>query len=165
MANKNVEGAISPLVIDSEKYQCSHCNGVEFMISKTLDNFNDVSHATVEAALLLTNAGGKDIQALVGLCAQCGHEQVLWWVIFDVVAIIAVAATTMTDLVQATTANLMAGLYGVPMTGTDVEKYFIVDSNTAADPTVITWTIAPNADATGVWMITNRLPVGYTAAS
>ena len=164
MSNKNVEGAISPLVIDSEKYQCSHCNGVEFMVSKTLDNFNDVALATREAALLLTNAGGKDIQALVGLCAQCGHEQVLWWIILDVGANTG-AATTMTDLVQATTANLMAGLYMIPMVGSDVEKYFIIASNTAADPTVITTTVAPNDDSDGLWMITNRLPVGYTVAT
>lgn len=164
MANKNVEGAVSPLVIDSEKYQCSHCNGVEFMISKTLDNFNDVKLATREAALLLTNAGGKDIQSLVGLCAQCGHEQVLWWIINDVGTTNA-GAVTMTDLVQATTADLMVGLYMIPMVGSDVEKYFIIATNTAADPTVITPTVAPNNDSDGLWMITNRLPVGYTAAS
>jgi hypothetical protein len=160
----NPEGPVSPLVTDSAKYQCSRCNGSKFYISKTLDNFNDVAGATTEAALLLTNAGGKDIQALVGLCVQCGAEQVLWWVIFDVGTTNA-GATTMTDLVQATTADLMAGLYGIPMVGTDVEKYFIVSTNTAADPTVITWTVAPNNDSDGLWMITNRLPVGYTVAS
>ena len=66
----------------------------------------------------------------------------------------------MTDLVQATTANLMAGLYMIPMVGTDVEKYFIIATITAADPTVIKPTIAPNIDYDGLLMITNRLPVG-----
>ena len=158
------EGPESTLVQDSAKVRCDYCGGVEFMISTTLDNFNDVSQATTEAALLITNAGGKDIQAEVTLCSQCGHEQVSWWVIFDVGANTG-AATTMTDLVQATTANLLAGMYMIPMVGTDVEKYFIVASNTAADPTVITTTVAPNDDSDGLWMITNRLPVGYTVAS
>ena len=160
----NIEGPVSALVPDSTKYQCSNCNGVKFSVSTTLDNFNDVAGATTETDLLLTNVGGKDIQAEVALCLQCGNEQVLWWVIFDVGANTG-AATTMTDLVQATTANLMAGLYMVPMVGSDVEKYFIIASNTAADPTVITTTIAPNDDSDGLWMITNRLPVGYTVAS
>lgn len=160
----NVEGPVSPLVADSTKYQCSNCNGSKFYISTTLDDFNDVAQATTEAALLLTNAGGKGIQAEVLLCVQCGHQQVSWWVIFDVGTTNA-GAVTMTDLVQATTANLMAGLYMIPMVGTDVEKYFIVATNTAADPTVITPTVAPNNDSDGLWMITNRLPVGYTVAS
>lgn len=160
----NIEGPISALVPDSTKYQCSNCNGVKFSISTTLDNFNDVVQATVEAAYFVTNAGGKDIQGEVALCLQCGNEQVLWWIIIDVGSTTG-AATTMTDMVTTEAADLLAGLYGIPMVGTDVEKYFIVLSNTEADPTVITWTVTPNTDADGMWMLTNRLPVGYTVAT
>ena len=71
----------------------------------------------------------------------------------------------MTNLVQVTTANLLAGIYGIPCAGTDVGKYFIGLSNTAADPTVITWTVTPNADSDGIWVIQNWIPVGFTAAS
>jgi hypothetical protein len=163
----NVEGPISGAghVIDSGKYQCTNCNGSKFYISKTIDDPNDITQDTTFADKLLTITGGVFL-GLVGMCAQCGHEQVIWWMCFDVAASNA-GALTMTNLDQSTTANLMAGLYMVYL-GSDANdqgKYFIVATNTAAAPTVITPTIAPHNDSDGVWMITNLLPVGYTAAT
>ena len=77
-------------------------------------------------------------------------------------------AFTMTDMVQATTADLAAGLYCIPLdaVGTDKGLVYIVDTNTAADPTVLTMTIA-SADDTeeGFMLVTNLLPVGWTLAS
>lgn len=161
-ASVNAEGPVSALVIDSAKFRCSNCNGSKMYISKTLDDPNDVAGDTVFAALLLTYTGNS-CQGLVCLCAQCGHEQVPFWYLTDVGTTGVGQETTMTDLIQSTTANLMAGLYGIPCVGTNVGSYYIVASNTAADPTVITWTAPkPNADSDGIWIITNILPVGLT---
>lgn len=161
----NVEGPISGKghVIDSGKFQCTHCNGSKFYISKTIDDPNDITQDTVFAALKLT-AAGTPFLGLVVMCAQCGVEQVPWWMVVDTGASNA-GTVTMTHLDQATIANLMAGLYMYPTVGTDIGKYFVVSTNTAAAPTVITPTVAPNNDCDGKWVITNLLPVGLTAAS
>lgn len=159
----NVEGPVSTLVIDSAKFQCSNCNGSKMYISKTIDDPNDVAQDTDFAALLLT-AAGTPFFGLVCMCAQCGHEQVPFWYICDVGAT-TTGVVTMTHLDQATTANLMVGLYMYPLAGSDIGKYFIVATNTKATPTLITPTVAPNDDSDGYWVITNLLPVGLTAAT
>ena len=156
------EGIQSALVIDTAKFSCSYCGGTRLMISKTIDDPNDVAGDTDFAALLLT-AAGTPFLGLVCLCDGCGHEQVPFWYITDVAASDG-TALTMTHLDQATTANLMVGLYCYPLAGTDIGKYFIVATNTAAAPTVITPSVAPNADCDGYWVITNLLPVGLTVA-
>jgi hypothetical protein len=150
-------------VLDGALVQCDFCDGTMFRVSTTIDDPNDITGDTTFAALLLTNAGFP-IFSIVGQCLDCGKEKVIAWYIMDVGANTG-AATTMTHLVQATTADLMAGLYMFPLVGTDIGKYFVIASNTAADPTVITTTIAPNDDSDGYWVITNLLPVGLTAAS
>lgn len=162
------EGIASALVKDTTKMVCSYCGGTSFMVSSTMDNPNDVAGDTEFAALLITNAGAQDIQGLVFLCSTCGHEQVHFWYLLDIVAGVAGAAFTMTNLVQATTANLLAGAYCIPLdaAGTDIGKYYIVSTNTAADPTVLTMTVASGDNSeTGMMLITNLLPVGLTAAS
>lgn len=159
----NVQGTESEHVVDSTKIVCSYCGSPELMLSSLMDDPNDITEDTEFAALLLTITGGT-IQGLVGLCPNCGHEQVPYWRLQDVGASNG-TTVTMTNLDQATTANLMAGLYMIPMVGTDVGKYFIVNTNTAAAPTVITPTVAPNADCDGIWIITNVLPFGLTVAS
>lgn len=159
---KNVEGPVSKHVPDSTKIVCPRCNSSNFQLSSTLDDPNDIVKDEVFKALLLTITGGS-IQGLVALC-HCGNEFVPLWYLLDVGTAAVGGVITMTNLDQATTADLMAGLYAIPMVGTDVGKYFIVASNTAAAPTVITMTVAPNADSDGIWMITNILPLGLTAA-
>jgi ribosomal protein S27E len=156
-------GVKSAHVTDATKIVCSNCGDTRFMLSSTIDDPNDITGDTEFAALLLTNAGFP-IFGLVALCENCGHEQCHYWHIMDVAASNG-GALTMTHLVQATTANLMAGLYCFPLAGTDIGKYFTIATNTAADPTVITPTVAPNNDCDGYWVITNLLPVGLTAAS
>jgi len=154
----NPEGPVSPLVADSTKFQCSNCNGSKFYISTTIDDPADVTQDTVFAALLLTYASGTSAQGVVCLCAQCGVQQVPFWAIYDVGASNG-TTFTMTNLVQATTANLLAGKY-IAYLGTDANdkgKYFTISTNTAADPTVITPTVAPHADTDGMFMITNRI--------
>ena len=164
----NAEGPESAHVVDSAKYKCPYCGGVKFMISETLDEADDITEDTVHAALLLTNAGAYDTLGLVALCCQCGHESVPWWIMLDIAAGVAGAAVTMTDMVQTTTANLAAGLYAIPLDndGTDIGKYFTVATNTAADPTVLTMTVASGDNSeVGFWLITNLAPTGWTAAS
>ena len=160
----NVEGPISPIVIDSVKFVCQNCNGVKFSVSTTMDDPADARDDADFTALLITYASGTSMQGIIGICLQCGHEQSLFWQIFDAGANTG-AATTMTNLVQATTANLLAGAYAMPMVGTDIGKYFTIASNTAADPTVITTSVAPNDDSDGIWVVQNWIPVGFTAAS
>ena len=160
---RNVEGPASLHVPDSTKIVCPRCNGVHFMLSSTLDNPNDITQDLDFAALLLSITGGS-IQGFVALCTECGNEFVPLWYLFDVGANTG-AATTMTNLDQATTADLMAGLYAIPFVGSDIGKYFIIATNTVATPTIITTTIAPNDDSDGLWMITNILPLGLTVAT
>lgn len=157
----NVQGTESSHVIDSTKIVCSYCGSPELMLSTLMDDPNDITEDTEFAALLITITGGH-FHGLVGLCPNCGHEQVPFWYCLDAGANTG-AATTMTNLDQATTADLLAGLYMIPMVGSDIGKYFIVASNTAATPTVITTTNAPNDDSDGIWMLTNILPLGLTA--
>jgi len=157
------EGPESTHVTDAYKIKCPYCGGVKMMLSNLMDDPNDITGDTDFAALLLTITGGS-FQGLVALCLQCGHEYVPYWRCQDVAASNG-TTLTMTNLDQATTANLMAGLYLIPCVGTDVGKYFIVDTNTAAAPTVITPTVAPNADCDGIWIITNILPLGLTEAT
>jgi hypothetical protein len=156
------EGANSTHVTDLTKIRCQYCGSTWWQTSSVIDDPNDITDDSTFAALLLTAAGGV-FTGLVGQC-HCGREQVLWWMICDVAASNG-TTLTMTNLDQATTANLMAGLYMYPLAGTDIGKYFIVSTNTAAAPTVITPTVAPNADCDGYWIVTNLLPVGYTAAA
>ena len=163
----NAEGAESDHVLDAAKYRCPFCGGVKFMISTTLDEADDIIEDTVHAALLLTNAGSYDTLGLVVLCDSCGHESVPWWLMFDIATGAAAAAVTMTDMVQATTTDLAKGLYALYLSsaGTDTGLYYEVTTNTAADPTVLTMTIATNNNETGFWCITNLAPTGWTAAS
>ena len=160
----NVQGIESDHVTDATKIVCSYCGSPELMLSSTMDDPNDITEDTDFAALLITFASGKSCQGLVGLCPNCGHEQVPFWYLLDV-ADSNGTTLTMTNLDQATTANLLAGIYMVCLVGTDVGKYFIVGTNTAAAPTVITTTVAPNADADGYFLITNVLPLGFTLAT
>lgn len=160
----NVQGTESEHVVDSTKIVCSYCGSPELMLSSLIDDPNDITEDTEFAALLLTITGGS-IQGLVGLCPNCGHEQVPYWRLQDVGTAAVGGVVTMTNLDQNTTADLMAGLYGIPCVGTDIGKYFTVATNTAAAPTAITFSVAPNADSDGIWIITNVLPLGLTAAS
>jgi len=111
----------STFVIDTNKIVCPYCNGTQMMLSNLMDDPNDITEDTVFAALLITITGGS-IQGLVALCKHCGHTHVPYWYLFDVGASDG-TAITMTNLDQATTANLLAGAYMVYL-GTDAnDKY------------------------------------------
>ena len=162
----NKEGAEhSTFVIDTNKIVCPYCNGTQMFLSNLMDDPNDITEDTVFADLLIT-AAGSPIMGTVALCKQCGHTHVPLWYLFDVGASDG-TKIVMTNLDQATTADLLTGKYLIYL-GTDANnkfEYFIVNTNTAAAPTHITPTVAPHADSDGVYMITNILPFGLTAAT
>ena len=161
----NAEGPVSTHVTDATKLQCPVCGGSKIYLSSLMDDGNDITTDTRFAALYVTITGGN-ICGLVGLCVQCGKEWVPMWYILDIATGAAAAAVTMTNL-DASVANGLTGAYAIYLdaAGTDTGLYYVVASNTAAPPTVITMTIATNNDEVGYWMITNILPLGLTAAS
>ena len=155
----------STFVIDTNKITCPYCNGTQMMLSNLMDDPNDITEDTDFAALLIT-AAGSPIMGLVALCKQCGHTHVPLWYLFDVGTSNG-TTLTMANLDQATTANLLAGCYMVYL-GADVNdqlQYFVIGTNTAAAPTVITTVVAPHLDSDGIYMITNILPFGLTPAA
>ena len=161
-------GAESVHVKDSTKIKCPRCQSCSVALSSLMDDPNDITEDEDFAALYVTNtAAGYGIQGFVGLCNSCGHEWVPLWYMFDIATGAATKAVTFTNIVTTSAANLLAGLYCVPLdaAGTDIGKYYIVESNTKADPAVISMTVATNDNETGMWMITNILPLGRTAAS
>lgn len=160
---KNVEGITSPQVPDSTKICCPRCNSTLLYLSSVLDDPNDIVRDLIFAAYDITFASGTSCQGLVALCHNCGNEFVPFWMIFDVATTDGAFVSTMTNL-DAGTANTLAGLYGWLLVGTDVEKYCVIASHTAAGPTVITWAAnKPAADTDGYIVISNFLPVGFTA--
>lgn len=156
---KNVEGAIGKILTDVLKNVCEHCNGVEFMLSLTFDDINDVDGDL--SSLGITCTGGV-ICGLVLMCAQCGHEQTRLAFILDVAASDG-TALTMTNL-DSSVANNLAGYFAICLAGTDVGKVFTITTNTAAAPTVITPSVAPNLDADGYFLIT-QFTTEHIAAS
>ena len=156
----NIEGQENEHVLDAAKLTCPYCGGPEVMLTSLMDDPNDITEETVFAAYDITITGGH-FHGLVGLCAQCGHEWVPLWYFFDVSATTG-ASLVMTNL-DAGTINTLAGIYAIPMTGTDVGDYFKIATHTAADPTTITLDAAASGDEDGIWMFTNILPLGLTA--
>jgi len=170
---RNVEGPASLHVPDSTKIVCPRCNGVHFMISSTLDDPIDITQDEAFAALMIL-AAGADFCGLVALCTECGNEFVPIWYIIDKGAA-AAGAITMEHLDSNrdpgsganAVADLLAGLYMIYLgdDANDQKEYFIIATNTAASPVVITPTVAPHVDSDGNYMITNILPVGMTPAA
>ena len=155
----NPEGGESIHVLDTNKLTCPNCNGVEIMLSDLMDDGNDITDDERFADLKITIGGGS-IQGFVGLCAQCGHEWVPIWYLFDVSATTTVSLV-MTNL-DASVANGLAGAFAIALCGTDIRKYVIIASNTLNPPTTITVAFAFNSDCDGLFMITNVEPIGLT---
>lgn len=157
------EGVQGALVTDAAKRTCYYCGGTEFMIKNAADDINDVD-ARCNAATAYITATGSVITGRVYICAQCGREDADLLFIIDTCAGIAAAAVTMTNL-DASVANGLAGYKLIPLGGTDVLKEFTISSNTAATPTVITVSVAPNADTNGELVLVTKIDTELTAAS
>lgn len=161
MANKNVAGPIGKILTDALKEVCEHCNGVEFMFSMTFDDINDVAGEL--KALGITCTGGI-ISGLVVMCARCGHEQTRLAFILDKIKVVAAAAITMEHL-DSSIINNLAGYFVIALGGTDAMKVFTVASNTVAAPTVITLTVAPNADTDEQYVLITQFTTEHTPAA
>jgi hypothetical protein len=157
------EGIASAVVTDLSKRVCQYCGGTRFMIKDDCDDINDSHHHSEASAYYITATGGV-ISGRIYLCDQCGQENVEIMMILDTCAGVAGAAITMTNL-DASTANGLAGCYVIPLGGTDARKKFTISSNTAAAPTVITLSVAPNADTNGEVCLVTSINTEYTAAS
>ena len=173
MTNTNIEGITTEHVPDSTKIACPRCNSTLLYLSSTMDDPIDITRDLVFAALMISATSGF-FHGLVALCHNCGNEFVPFWWIEDVGAS-AAGAITMTNIDSNrddgsganATADLLADLYLIYI-GDDVndtDEYFIVATNTAASPVVITPTVAPHADSDGKYILTNLLPVGRTPAA
>ena len=91
-----IEGIQSKLVKDVTKIGCWYCGGTSFMPSSLLDDGNDTPDTNF-SALSITITGGS-IQGLIGICSECGQENVIDWHINDIVTGAAAAAITMNNL-------------------------------------------------------------------
>lgn len=159
-----IEGIQSKLIKDTTKVGCWYCGGTSFIPSSLLDDGNDTADTNF-SALSVTISGGS-IQGLIGICSECGQENVIDWHIRDIATGCVGAAVTFTNL-DASVADGLTGYYAIyhDAAGTDTGLYYVIASNTEAAPTVVTMTIATNDDETGYWTIQKYLPLGLTAAS
>lgn len=170
---KYVEGITSPQVPDSTKIVCPRCNSTLFYISSVMDDPIDITKDAAFAALMIS-AGGGFFHGLVALCHNCGNEFVPFWWIEDE-GLSAAGAVTLTNVDSNrdpgsganAVADLLEGLYLIYLgdDANDLDEYFIVATNTAASPVVITPTVAPHNDTDGKFILTNLLPVGRTPAA
>lgn len=160
------EGHVSTEVTDVLKEVCPRCGGTEYYLRTSFMDANAATEGCVDFKALLLTASGSDFLCQIALCESCGYTWVPFWMITDVGTSDG-AAITMANLDQATTANLMAGLYMIYVgsDANDTQEYFTISTNTAAAPTVITPSVAPHADSDGVYIITNKLPTGMTPAA
>ena len=158
----NQEGPVSDHVTDATKYQCPRCGSSRIQLRKTYLDPNLITEDETFADLLITFATGTSAQGIVALC-HCGKEWCPFWYVFDVGASDG-TKIVMTNLDQATTANLLVDYYLVYLgvDATDKGKYFTIASNTAATPTHITPDGTINAATDGIFMLTNVLPLGFT---
>lgn len=163
----NPEGAVSAHVTDATKIQCPRCDGVEIMLSNLMDDPGDIDDDRFQALYIMSDL---PIMGLVGLCVHCGKEWVPYWWTIDIGASDGTAITMTgfdTDRAANATADLLAGLYMIYIgaDANDLKEYFVINTNTAADPAVITPVVAPNAATDGMFIITNILPLGLTPAA
>jgi len=167
MANKNVEGPAHPLLTDAMKHVCEFCNGTTFQIVNTdSDESTDLPYDTKawgwENSTPTLPYGNMCVLKL--LC-QCGKISGKLLFCFDIASICATPAVTATHIACVAAgippaggggANNLAGLYLTPIGGTDKGKSFLINSNTEADPTVITLDSAINNDlATEIFMLSS----------
>lgn len=165
---KNVEGPAHSLLKDTEKHVCEFCNSSLFYIADTDADENTDLHFDTKAWKWENNTPTLphgNMQTLKLLCASCGKisGKLIWCL--DVCSVCATPAVTLTHIgctawaaagAGGGGANNLAGLYLTPIGGSDKGKSFLINSNTEADPTVLTLNSAINNDtATEIIMISS----------
>jgi len=159
MAKLNVEGAAHRLLTDLNKVQCEFCNGSNFQLGDQLDENTDFPADTKAYAWenSTPTAPYANMQTIPLLC-NCGKiSGFLAWCL-DVCTARAAGSITGTHIAAAA-ANGLAGLNVVVLGGTDAGVEFPILSNTLADPTVMTITGTPNADAVGEMIILSSFSI------
>lgn len=153
MTNKNVEGVINALLIDSNKVQCEYCNGSTFQLGFQMDENTDLP--SDGKAYAWENSAPTDIlgnmHTLVLLC-QCGRPSGKLVFCIDVCSARGSNSITGTHIAGAA-ANGLIGLYIVLLGGTDRGTQYEISANTLADPTVMTIVGTPNVDTIGELML------------
>lgn len=164
---KNVEGPVHALLKDIQKHVCEFCNGSLFQIGvPASDESTDFPYDT--KAWKLENSTPTlpyGNMCVVPLLCKCGKMSGLLAFCFDVCSVCATPAVTLTHVACVAAgvpplggggANNLAGLYLTPIGGTDKGKSFKINSNTEADPTVLTLDSAINNDtATEIVMLSS----------
>jgi hypothetical protein len=145
----NIEGPVHALLADTNKVQCEFCNGTHFQLAWQMDENTDLP-ADTEAYAWENSTPTLpygNMQTLVLLC-QCGKisGKLVWCL--DVCTARAASSITGTHIAAAA-ANGLAGLYVTVLGGTSAGVTYPISANTLADPTVMTITGTPNADAVG----------------
>lgn len=159
MAKKNIEGPVNALLTDLNKYQCEFCNGTTFQLGDQMDENTDFPTDT--KAYLWENstptAPYANMQTIPLLC-QCGRVVGALAFCLDVCTARAASSITGTHIAAAV-ANGLAGLNVVVLGGTDAGVSFPISANSAADPTVMTITGTPNANAVGEMILLTSFKV------
>lgn len=149
MTKKNIEGPVHALLTDANKYQCEFCNGSTFQFGDQLDENTDLPADT--KAYAWENSTPTlpygNMHTIPILC-QCGRLSGVLAFCFDVCSARAAGSITGTHIAAAAAGGL-AGLNVVVLGGTDAGVSFPISTNSLADPTVMTITGTPNADAVG----------------
>ncbi len=150
MAGKNIEGVGHPLLRHSKKHLCEFCNGTLFQIAKDEADENTDLKSDTKAYLWENSTPTEphaNMQTLKLLC-QCGRlsGKLIWCL--DLCTARAASSITGTHIAAAV-ANGLAGLYVTVLGGTSAGVSYPILSNTLADPTVMTITGTPNANAVG----------------
>ena len=150
MVNKNVEGTAHSLLKDNQKHVCEFCNGSLFqLVDNEADENTDLPADT--KAYLWENStptapyGNMQTLKLLSTCGKISGK-LLWCL--DVCTARAASSITGTHIAAAI-ANGLAGLYVTVLGGTSAGVSYPILSNTLADPTVMTITGTPNANAVG----------------
>ena len=146
----NIEGVAHRLLTDALKHVCEFCNGSLFQLVDNEADENIDLPADTKAYLWENStptAPHGDMQTLKLLCT-CGRVsgKLLWCL--DVCTARAAGSITGTHIAAAA-ANGLAGLYVTVLGGTSAGVSYPILSNTLADPTVMTITGTPNANAVG----------------
>ena len=148
MANKNVEGPAHRLLADSIKHVCEFCNGSLFQLVDNESDENTDLPADTKAYLWENSAPTApygNMETLKLLCT-CGKISGKLLFCFDVCTARGAGSITGTHIAAAA-ANGLAGLYVTVLGATSAGVSYPILSNTLADPTVMTITGTPAADA------------------
>jgi hypothetical protein len=151
MAKTNIGGPAHKLLADSLKHVCEFCNGTFFQLVDT-DSDENTNLPTDTKAYLWENSAPTpphgNMQTLKLMCQSCGKisGKLIWCL--DLCTARAASSITGTHIAAAV-ANGLAGLYVTVLGGTSVGVSYPISANSLADPTVMTITGTPAADAVG----------------